>query len=39
MNLLGPLSGWELALDFSSPITNIESPMAAVAINLKLFKI
>merc|ERR1711936_40998 len=31
MNLLGPLSGWEVALDFSSPISNIESPMAEVA--------
>ena len=31
MGLLGPLSGWEVALDFTSPITNIESPMAEVA--------
>jgi len=30
LNLLGPLSGWQLALDFSSPVTNIESPMAEV---------
>jgi len=31
MNLVGPLSGWQVALEFSSPITNIESPMAEVA--------
>merc|ERR1711971_1152294 len=31
MSLLGPLSGWEVAFDFSSPITKIESPMAEVA--------
>merc|ERR1712130_515185 len=30
MNLIGPLSGWQVALDFSSPITSIESPMAEV---------
>ena len=28
--LPGPLSGWEVALDFSSPISKIESPMAEV---------
>merc|ERR1712172_415262 len=30
MSLLGSLSGWEVAFDFSSPITKIESPMAEV---------
>ena len=32
--LPGPLSGWEVALDFSSPISKIESPMAEVEDNL-----
>jgi len=30
MVLPGPLDGWEVALDFSAPISNIESPMAEV---------
>ena len=32
--LPGPLDGWEVALDFSAPISNIESPMAEVTVHL-----
>ena len=34
MVLPGPLDGWEVALDFSAPISNIESPMAKVTVHL-----